>query len=165
MKYADEVAAYILKNWKYDPATGIVIGTSGQQIGVCDRGYRNGSVGIRGETIVVGLHRAAWLLMTGKWPERELDHIDGGRGNNRWLNLREATHQENMQNRYRRRKNGLPPGVYPTGYGKFMAQRRHRGALHYGGTFDTVEEATSASNALKARLHTFQPEDREECLY
>jgi len=43
-------------------------------------------------------HRLAWALMTGAWPEHEIDHINGQTDDNRWLNLREVTRSENMQN-------------------------------------------------------------------
>lgn len=44
-------------------------------------------------------HRLAWLIMTGAWPDGELDHKDGNPSNNRWANLRDVNHQGNMQNR------------------------------------------------------------------
>jgi hypothetical protein len=37
------------------------------------------------------LHRAdacVWLWMTGQWPNSEVIHINGDRGDNRWANLR-----------------------------------------------------------------------------
>lgn len=43
-------------------------------------------------------HRLAWLYMTGSWPVRRLDHEDTVRSNNRWGNLRLATHRQNLAN-------------------------------------------------------------------
>ena len=43
------------------------------------------------------VHRIAFLLMKGRWPN-ELDHRDLDRTNNRWANLREVTHQQNTLN-------------------------------------------------------------------
>lgn len=43
-------------------------------------------------------HRVAWLLMTGGWPDKEVDHIDGNPGNNVWKNLRLSTHSQNITN-------------------------------------------------------------------
>ena len=44
-------------------------------------------------------HRLAFLYMTGKFPEDQIDHINQVRDDNRWKNLRPVTHQENHRNR------------------------------------------------------------------
>lgn len=43
--------------------------------------------------------RLAWLYMTGTWPKDEIDHENRIKGDDRWENLRDATHSENMYNR------------------------------------------------------------------
>jgi hypothetical protein len=44
-------------------------------------------------------HRLAFLYMEGFCTENDIDHIDGDRANNRWINLREASSRCNGQNR------------------------------------------------------------------
>lgn len=43
-------------------------------------------------------HRLSFLYMTGKFPDYEVDHINGDGIDNRWCNLRDVTHIENQKN-------------------------------------------------------------------
>jgi hypothetical protein len=47
----------------------------------------------------------AWLYMTGKWPVHEIDHRNGIGWDDRFENLREATHSQNLLNQRSFRKN------------------------------------------------------------
>lgn len=72
-------------------------------------------------------HRFAWLYMTGKWP-KELDHINGSRNDNRWLNLREATRTQNNANRKlcnKKKYHNLPKGV--------LIRKNRGGSISYYG--------------------------------
>jgi hypothetical protein len=53
-------------------------------------------VGIHGKTYKA--HRVIWAIVTGKWPEFMIDHINGDGCDNRLCNLREATKSQNMMN-------------------------------------------------------------------
>ena len=57
-------------------------------------------------------HRIIWFWMIGSWPN-QIDHINGVRDDNRWINLRNVTNQENCKNRAlsKRNKSGVI-GVY-----------------------------------------------------
>ncbi|WP_241622755.1 HNH endonuclease signature motif containing protein [Rosenbergiella australiborealis] len=44
-------------------------------------------------------HRLAWFYMHGKWPEHDIDHINGNPSDNSLKNLREATRADNSHNR------------------------------------------------------------------
>ena len=57
-------------------------------------GYRSISV----DSKPYGSHRLAFLYMTGKFPEDQIDHVNQVRDDNRWKNLRPVTHQENHRN-------------------------------------------------------------------
>lgn len=57
-------------------------------------------------------HRLAFLYMSGKYPEGEVDHINNIRSDNRWSNLRDVSHRVNSQNRIDSKKIGKTPGVF-----------------------------------------------------
>lgn len=56
-----------------------------------------------GERIEISAHRAVFALVHGRWPDLEVDHVDGNRTNNRPANLRELPHAANMQAAAQRR--------------------------------------------------------------
>lgn len=99
-------------------------------------GYHN--ITIRGRHY--RLHRIIWLWMTGEWPGRDIDHIDGDRSNNRWDNLRTATRGQNSANRgpHKNSKSGVK-GVCLRG-GKWVARVKQK----YIGSFETLPEAMEA---------------------
>lgn len=88
---------------KYDPDTGVFHWTfysrSQRYGGVAGRSCPRGYIRIQHEGQNLQLHRVAWLLMTGEDPgPMQIDHRDGNKSNNRWLNLRKVVPQINSQN-------------------------------------------------------------------
>jgi hypothetical protein len=99
-------------------------------------------------------HRIAWALVTGEWPDRQIDHINGIRGDNRFVNLRLATNSENMRNRPMVRSNQTGfKGVSRTPIGRFSAKIGVNGKSFYLGTFDTAEAAATAYAAASVKHH------------
>lgn len=99
-------------------------------------------------------HRVAWLYMTGVMPFEEVDHENLNRSDNRWTNLRLATHAQNMSNT-RARANSCSgiKGVTEYPNGKWKAQIQANGKGHYLGMHETAEAAHAAYVEAAQRLH------------
>jgi hypothetical protein len=92
------------------------------------------------------VHRVIWKIVTGSDPVSEIDHINGVGTDNRWCNLRAATHLQNMRNARRRIDN--ESGFKGVGFHRQMNKWRARlqvdGVEKSLGLFDTAEEAHRA---------------------
>jgi hypothetical protein len=119
-----------------------------------------GSIDAHGYTVIgvdkkhYKAHRLAWLFVTGEFPKKFIDHINGNRADNRIKNLREATKSENAQNQR------SPIGKTASGAlgvtkhkEKFRARIQIDGHLKHLGLFDTVSDAYAAYIAAKRKLH------------
>jgi len=89
-----------------------------------------------------------------RWPEHDIDHINGVRADNRISNLRDVVRAVNLQNRrssHRRSLSGLL-GVKKNHNG-WSAGITKQGVLLHLGTFKTPEQAHSAYIAAKRQFH------------
>ncbi len=86
----------LLKRYYYDPETGLVKSKrTGKLVTSKKRGYLCTECNCQ----QMYLHRVIWKMMTGEDPgDRQIDHINGNKSDNRWSNLRLVTPQENMWN-------------------------------------------------------------------
>jgi hypothetical protein len=112
------------------------------------------------------VHRLAWLYVTGEWPMGHIDHINGDRSDNRFVNLRVATNSENARNSRRRINNacGYKGVHYKKRLNKFVAQIHVDGGVYHLGVFKTAFEAHPAYyRAAKERFGAFA-RVRLECL-
>lgn len=155
-----EITKYVREHWRYDRNTGLIHGRLNKPIGYLRKdGALHALAYLPTGVASVLLHRAAWLLATGAWPSKDLDHRNGNRADNRWANLREATRSENRQNLKARGRRGNLRGCSRY-YRKWKAQIRVDGVVHYLGLFNTEAEAHAAYCAAKERLHPFNPQQR-----
>jgi hypothetical protein len=101
-------------------------------------------------------HRLAWLYMTGNWPTKEIDHIDGCPFNNTWINLREVTRKQNMENLSLNKTNtsGHRGVSWHKQTKKWKACVTHNYTSVYIGLFNTAEEAAQAAAAKRAEIFT-----------
>jgi len=115
---------------------------------------KNGYVVIRLDDVLYLAHRLAWLYQTGNWPQEQVDHINGDRSDNRWVNLREVSNMENAQNTRKPRpgnKSGFL-GVRKEN-SKWLAEIKVNYKPIRIGLFDTPEEAHQAYISAKRKLH------------
>lgn len=102
------------------------------------------------DTVAYATHNVIWLWVTGEWPKNEVDHRDGNHSNNKWGNLRAATHQQNSFNRRGWSAVGLK-GVHRAKK-RFGASIMLDGKARHLGTFDTSEQAHKAYKSAAADL-------------
>jgi hypothetical protein len=107
-------------------------------------GYRSGTI-LSGYYLA---HRVIFLWMEGRWPDPEVDHDDHDTGNNRWKNLFEVTHQQNMKNknRYRNSRTAVT-GVRVMLNGCFGV---YIGGIYFG-YFKFFDDAVAAHTVAKAK--------------
>ena len=100
-------------------------------------------------------HQLAWLYMEGEWGRPVIDHCDGDPFNNRWSNLRLASHANNAANRPRLRNNtsGFKGLSFDRRTGDYIAQITKDGKRHFLGHFPTAQQAHEACVAKARELH------------
>jgi HNH endonuclease/AP2 domain len=114
-------------------------------------GYKAGA--IYGQNLLA--HRVIWAMQTGAWPADQIDHINCERDDNRWVNLRAATREENQRNtRGKRGSSSLYLGVCWSACGKrWVAQINAEGKKKHLGRFHSEVEAAKAYDAAAAKYH------------
>ena len=89
-------------------------------------------------------HRLIWLLVYGKLPDKDLDHINCVKDDNRINNLREATRQQNQFNKRAIGGSSKYKGVSLHKCGKRQANCAVSGKQIYLGLFDSEQDAAKA---------------------
>lgn len=153
---------YLRQCFDYDPMVGVLIWRSRpREHFATERGWKQWNLRFAGaiiatfngqgyistsfkETGTLLAHRIIWCWMTGSDPVIFIDHINGDKTDNRWVNLRLATKSQNAVNRKVRIDNRVGfKGVEKHGK-KFRAYTGFRGVRCYHGAFSTAEEAHQA---------------------
>lgn len=100
-------------------------------------------------------HRLAWLYMTGNFPEYEIDHINTIRNDNKWLNLRKATNNQNAHNSSKPSHNtsGFKGVSKNKATSKYEAHIKVNNKKKFLGLYSTAEEAFDVRNRAAIHLH------------
>jgi hypothetical protein len=146
--------------FSYDPESGNFTrvkplrGCGLNEAGHLNKGYLIIGVDRRGYSA----HRLAFLYMTGSFPSKYVDHIDGNKSNNAWNNLREATQSQNQFNTRvnTKSKTGLKGAYLHNHSGLYVARTKHEGKRILLGYFKTAIEAKQAyDNFHSSKNNTF----------
>ncbi|WP_300396327.1 HNH endonuclease [Henriciella sp.] len=103
-------------------------------------------------------HRVIFCMMTGDWPEHEVDHINGNRTDNRWANLRSVTKADNRKNSklQANNKSGHPGVYHDKRNGRWIAFIQVNCRRQHIGSFPNKTDAIKARKGAEHR-HNFHP--------
>lgn len=93
-------------------------------------------------------HRVAWAYVTGQWPNGEIDHDNGIRSDNRFVNLYDGTRQINGLNQGMKSTN--TSGV--TGVRFHKAQKRWVASIRFESILYNLGSYRNFDDAVEARL-------------
>lgn len=136
---------------EYDPETGELFWKRRPAGTVNSQGYSQVSV----DGKIIGSHRIAFAMMTGKYPEHEVDHKNRSRSDNRWCNLAEATRSQNGKNTGTPSTNtsGFRGVSWHKGTGKWHARIISDGVQYHLGYFDELADAATAYGEARLKFH------------
>ena len=98
-----ELLLRMKKNYTYDAKSGRLTSSRlGRAIRGANKlnkkGYLYVHCRLGKKPVYVYLHHAVWAVCKGRWPEQQIDHVNGDVTDNRIENLREVTPSENKLN-------------------------------------------------------------------
>jgi hypothetical protein len=145
----------------YDPDTGVFRWRSSKRYGlippwsIAGTAHRDGYWHLRIGKRMYLAHRLAWLYMTGAFPARLIDHKNGCRADNAWVNLREADDCQNTWNAKVRADNlsGVKGVSYCRTNKVWVARCGIEGKTHRVGSFKTKQEAAASIQQFREQHH------------
>lgn len=148
----------LLEVLKYDPETGIFEWSKkrrGIKTGVplgTDNGFGYLRITVFGRSYYA--HRLAWFYMEGTWPD-QIDHINGVKSDNRYLNLRDVNVLQNNQNRQKAQSNSKSNMLGVSWHKKAKKWQAHiciYKERKYLGLFENVKDAEEAYRKEKEKI-------------
>jgi len=103
------------------------------------------------------VHRVAFAHYYERWPDKEIDHINNIRDDNRIVNLREVTRTENLENQSlispRNKSSGLLGVHWSDHVNNWVAHITTNKKIYHLGVFDDKYEAQKAYLSAKEKVH------------
>ena len=118
-----------------------------EALNVCSGSYKGGRIFDKTHSA----HRVIWAMGHGRWPDDNIDHINGVKSDNRLVNLRDVPQSVNMRNRVKNRTNtsGICGVSWNKKKQKWAAYIVLRGRQTGLGLFDNIEDAAAARKAAE----------------
>lgn len=137
LSYDPETGMFRWRHKRRGLRAGSIAGT------ILSNGYRR----IKQGSVLYLAHRLAWFYVHGEWPQRDIDHINGDRDDNRIENLRQATRSQNCMNA------GDVSGItWDKDRGRWRAHIKKDYKSYFLGRFDTRAEALIARRNAEQEL-------------
>lgn len=158
---AELTAKRVRDLFDYDPLTGAMLrrvtrGGTARKGALAGHKTKEGYLSTRVDGRAYFNHRLIWLLVTGRWPNNFIDHINGVRDDNRLANLRDVTRTcngENLHQAHADNPSGFL-GVHWYARTKSFQAKLYTGGKHiHLGLYATPEAAHAAYLAAKHQLH------------
>ena len=111
------------------------------------------SVIINGKSMLA--HRVIWKMVYGSWPDKNIDHINGDRTDNRIENLRCVSQSENLRNSKKRsdNKSGASGVTWHSQRQKWQVRMMTQsGKYKFYGLFKELDKAIEIRNAIASYL-------------
>ena len=147
---------YLNHHFSYDPESGSFtykIPTRRRKVGATvgkpDKdGYLTASIGCN--RIII--HRAIWMMIYGEWPN-VVDHINGDKTDNRLLNIRNVTNNENLKNSRlsKRNKSGVTGVIWHKRFNKWHVGIGVNSKLKHIGYYHSYFDAVCARKSAEIR--------------
>ncbi len=143
----------------YDPESGVLTWrvTRNGRVKAGDKAgvkTKDGYFDVSFDFVKYGAHRLAFALYYGKWPDADVDHVDGDRSNNRIANLRDATRGANLQNQRHAHKDNKTGFLGVSKIGDwYYAAITHEYIKYELGRYETAEKAHAAYLFAKRVMH------------
>lgn len=98
-------------------------------------------------------HRVIWKMVTGEEPD-QIDHINGRNADNRWINLRDVSAQENQKNLKRPKNNtsGVMGVTWDVARELWSAEIWSENKKHHLGRFANFDAAVAARKTAERQL-------------
>jgi len=135
--------------WKYKKSKKV---KAGDKAGVK---HWKGYIRIKINSVSYAAHRLAWLYTYGRYPEYQIDHINGIKDDNRICNLRKVTNIQNQQNTIKKKNNtsGYKGVTFNKRKNKWVVLISLNKKRIYLGEFLSVEEAANIYKEAADKYH------------